>query len=163
MGFRRRKYELKKAAAIVFLPFAALNLASCATAGPEKGVTVEEVLKAEGDTEEPVGDDSGGYDSLVGEQVTVSAEVNEIVSPMAFTIAGTDDTTVDELLIVHDEELPDVDPGQVVQVTGRVHEAFDLARSEEDLGIDLDEDLYDDWNDLRYIQATSVDTSVENN
>lgn len=43
-------------------------------------------------------------------QVTVSADVNEILIPMSLTIAGTNDTTVEALLVLHDKELPEVTP-----------------------------------------------------
>lgn len=161
---------MKKTAAALVLPFAALTFVGCGTSGPEEGATVEDVVEGE---EEPLEEDAlaydgvydtafyDDYDSLVGEEVTVSAKVNEILSPEAFVIAGTDDTTVEPLLIVHNlGELPELQEELTVAVTGTVQEAFVLTDVEEELGVDLDDERYADWEGERYIQATAVDTSV---
>ncbi|KQO02140.1 hypothetical protein ASF21_16070 [Arthrobacter sp. Leaf234] len=150
---------------------AAFGLVGCnSTSGTEEGADVEDIVE-----EEPVVDeaDAGPYDGVydqgfyddvdtyVGEEVTVSADVNEILSPMSFTIAGTDDTTVDALLVLHDTELPEVTAGLTVGVTGTVQEAFDLPTVEEEMGVDLDDAAFEDWDGEPYIEATSVDTSLD--
>ncbi|MFI7585363.1 hypothetical protein ACH9DO_16460 [Kocuria sp. M1N1S27] len=173
---------MKKTAAVLVLPFAALTFVGCGTSGPEEGTTVEDVAEGEGGevaeepaAEEPAGEgemaydgvyDSAFYDdseSLVGEEVTVSAEVGSIVEPASsFTIAGTDDTTVEPLLIVHDQgEMPELEEGLTVGVTGTVQDAFEIVTVEEELGVDLDDTLYADWEGERYIQANQVDLSVD--
>lgn len=174
MDTASKNVRLRKTAAALVLPFAALSFVGCGTSGPEEGTTAEEV--AEGGDEAAVAEGTGAlaydgvydsafvedYDSLVGEEVTVSAEVNTIISPNALTIAGTDDTTVEPLLVMHNQgDLPDVQEGLTIGVTGTVKEAFDVVTVEEDLGIDLDDDLYADWEGERYIQANSVDASVD--
>lgn len=74
--------------------------------------------------------DQGFYDDIddvhKGEEVTVSANVNEILTPEAFTVAGTDDTTVDALLVLHETTQPELRRELTVKVTGTVHTAFDL-------------------------------------
>ncbi|WP_159617243.1 hypothetical protein [Arthrobacter zhaoguopingii] len=160
--------RFRRVAAAAILPMAVLGATACSTAGSEEGASVEDIVDEPVEKDEIADPYAGQYDegfqqemnSYVDEEVTLSATVNEIISPVSFTIAGTDDTTVDELLIVHDEELPDVDPGQVVEVTGTVHEALDLPTVEEERGIDLEDDLYEDWDSETYVEAVSIDASV---
>lgn len=177
MGTRTRNEWLKKAGALSILPMAALGLSACSgdTAGPEESTSVEDVVEEDDAAADDVDVDSAvdpyvgtydstfydDYDSFVGESVTVSAEVNEIISPNAFTIAGTDDTTVDELLIVHNLDAGEVEQGLTVAVTGFVEESFDVASTEEELDIDLDDALFTDWEEERFIDATELDTSVD--
>lgn len=168
---------MKKTAAVLTLPFAALTFVGCGTSGPEEGTTVEDVAEGEGGevAEEPAAEGEMAYDgaydaafwedstNLVGQEVTVSAEVGSIIEPASsFTIAGTDDTTVEPLLIVHNQgEMPELEEGLTVGVTGTVQDAFDIVTVEEELGVDLDDTLYTDWEGERYIQANQVDLSVD--
>ncbi|PPK92920.1 hypothetical protein CLV92_11296 [Kineococcus xinjiangensis] len=120
------------------------------------------------DSNAVVGTYEGAYDpefyndikSFYDKPVTVSAEVSEVISPTAFVIAGTAGTTVDPLLIVSATEVAGVEEGQVVEVTGTVHETFDLPQVEESMGIDLGDDIGEEWGEKPYIAATSVDTEV---
>lgn len=166
---------LKRLAALSIAPMAIVGLVGCnSTSGTEEGADVEDIVEEEPVAEEPAGDaDAGPYDgvydqgfyddmdSYVGEEVTVSADVNEILTPMSFTIAGTDDTTVEALLVLHDKELPEVTPGLTVGVTGTVQKAFDLPTVEEEMGVDLDDAAFEDWGGEPYIEAASVDTSLD--
>ncbi|GAA1347091.1 hypothetical protein [Arthrobacter roseus] len=160
---------MKKAAAMSIVPIAAFGIVGCdSTSGTEEGTDVEDVVE-EDDAAAAAGAYDGVYDqtfydemdTYVGEEVTVSADVNEILTPMSFTIAGTDDTTVEALLVVHDTELPEVTSGLTVGVTGTVQEAFDLPTVEEEMGVDLDDEAYEDWDGEPYIEATNVDTSLD--
>jgi len=147
----RQPYRARKAGAALTL--AALTVSGCGndTAGPETDTDVEEVQPdVIRDTVEEA------EQAQDGESVTVSARVNEIISPLSFTIAGTDDTTVDPLLVVHDDQLPEVEPGQIVQVTGTVYRNIQLPRLEENAGIDLDDGLHEEWEDKTCIVATQV-------
>ncbi len=106
--------------------------------------------------------DESFYDdieSLDGQTVTVSANVKQIISANGFTIAGTDETTVDELLIVHDGDYPELEPGLTVAVTGTVHHMFMVDEVDAE-GIGRDEEIYVDWENTPYIEATNVDISV---
>lgn len=173
MGTMTKQAWMKKAAALAIAPAAIFSVAACSdTAGSEEGASVEDVNEAA--EEEVVEDDAaegpydGPYDagfyedreSYVGEEVTLSADVNEVIDPTAFTIAGTDDTTVDELLVVHPENLSEVSPDLTVAVTGTVMEGFDLVTVEDELGVDLDDELYEDWDGEPYLSATTIDDSV---
>ncbi len=164
---------------------AGLALAGCNTEGPEEGVDVEDI--SEGDvaasspavetpmaTETPiVGQGYAGLydqnfyddakaDAYAGQEVTVSAEVTETLSDDTFVIAGTANTAVDPLLIVEEEEIPGLDVGQVVQVTGTVQKSFDVAAAEEMLDIDLDDAAYADFVGEPYLSVTSGEILEEN-
>ena len=185
-----KKLWLKKAAAITVLPFAALAFTGCGgedTAGPEESVAADDVaqpedteVEGEGAAEEGVGAEGaegaegelaydGVYDqafvdestSLVGQEVTVSAEVNELISDNAFTIAGTEDTDVQPILVVQSSGNPEIQQGLAVAVTGTVRDAFVVTDVESELGIELEDEAYAEWENQRYIVANSVDTSVD--
>lgn len=139
----------------------------------EDEAPAEDEVGLAGEENEVVGDDvsyvyDGDYDSVfydeldtyVGEEVTLSADVNEVLGDSAFTIAGTDDTSVDEFLVVGADGTEELEPGLTVQVTGIVEETFDVVGVEEELGVDLDDSLYNDWEGEGYLVATAVDTSV---
>lgn len=139
------------------------------TAGPETGADVQDVQEAPGVAEpaEPGVADPGAFDTefsdvdaYVGKSVTVSADVNDVVSPTAFTIAGTENAVADELLILHKEGAPNVTEDSAVAVTGTVREGFSIADAERYVGTDLDDNLFTDWVGEHYIEATSIDLTV---
>lgn len=156
------------------------------TDGPEAGATVEDIQEQFAAFEEDLGaledrigaleagaeevdaaddviDDAPAADeaffddvqSYVGQQVTVSAEVESIIDTHAFTLDGPREP----LLVVSatgsgDSEL--VEDGSVVKVTGTVQESFNVADVEEEFGIDLDDELFEDFGDEHYIVADQV-------
>jgi hypothetical protein len=154
-------------------PFMALamatSIAACAddSAGPETGTDVEEV--AEEPMEDETGDDEAaqGAESLVGQTVTVSAEISEVISPGAIRIGG-DEGGDESLLVVSGaaESFAEmgfgvseglVDDDVVVQVTGTVRE-FDIADFEEEFGVDYDDDLFEPFEGEHVIVADDVST-----
>jgi hypothetical protein len=138
------------------LALALLALSGCSsTAGPETGADVEDVQQ---DVIEGTVDDAD--DAEEGDRVIISANVNDIISPLSFTIAGTDETTVDALLVIHDGKISGVEPGLTVQVTGIVHRDFDVAAAEKETGLDLDGALHEQWQGETYIAASQIDATV---
>lgn len=152
----------------LFLFAAPLVGAACEdeeTAGPETGADVEDV--AEDDT--VVDDDEFGIyeddelaelqqDTLVGQTVTVSADVNRILEP-GKSIAIGEDTVEGGLLVLMPPQLKDVpmlEAGTAVQVSGTVVD-FVVADIEADYdAFDLDDELYVDWEDENAIVARSI-------
>jgi hypothetical protein len=98
-----------------------------------------------------------GLDSYVGEEVTLSADVNEVITPEAFSIAGTDDTSVEALLVVGATGDTELAPETTVGVTGTVQEAFVVTEVEEELGGDLDDALFAEWEQEPYVVADDVE------
>lgn len=94
-------------------------------------------------------DDLGTY---TAQEVTVTGDVDETLTPDAFTI-GAD---VDPLLVIETQEsIPPVDPGQEVEVTGTVEEIFEIVAVEEEFGIDLDDELFVAYESQPYLVAST--------
>lgn len=146
----RRVVPQARVVAVAVLSVLALpGLTACGqedTRGEEAGVDIGELQE-----------DIGSYD---GDEVTVSAQVNRIISPGAFTIAGTDETSVDALLVVHGEVNEALQQDYTAEVSGIAHQAFDLAAVEEELGEDLDPAAFEGWAGEPYIEATSIELFV---
>ena len=161
-----------RTAAAALVVAAGLGLASCGTEGPETGTDVEDVTEGEVLESSPAPENdpatgntfNGAYDqdfydereTYVGQEVTLSAEVNDVLDDDAFVIAGTPGTTVDPLLVLYNMDRIDIEEGQVVEVTGTVQEAFDLPTIEDDTQKDLEDDLYQDYDQQPYLEATQV-------
>ncbi len=161
-----------RTAAAALVAAAGLALAGCGTEGPETGTDVEDVTEGEVLESSPAPEntpatgaafngpyDQGFYDereTYVGEEVTLSAEVNDVLDDDAFVIAGTVETTVDPLLVLYNMDQIDIEEGQVVEVTGTVQQAFDLPTIEDETQKDLEDDLYQDYDQQPYLEATDV-------
>lgn len=114
------------------------------------------------------------YDDVefyVGTEVTVAAIVGEVISPNVFTIVDVvngdeqdaeetdvdlDEVVIEPLLIVHEQEIAGLTPGQPVGVVGVVREEFRLATIEGELGVDLDEGAFEERDELAYIEVTDA-------
>ncbi|MGW0497749.1 hypothetical protein ACWD0Z_20700 [Streptomyces sp. NPDC003007] len=118
------------------------------TEGPEKGADVQDVQ------ETSLWRDVHRW---VGKEVTVSADVNEVLNRHSFTLAGVPESDVDELLVVS-ADTTDVEEGETVQVTGTVKAGFNAEAVKKDLGVNWNDPLYKDWVDEHYLVASDVDT-----
>lgn len=146
------------------LPFAltlGLTLVACDndSAGPEQGTSVEDVEEAEPD--EP-----GEGADLIGETVTISGEVDEILDPQGFIMGGdalfedgvlvlSGPTSFEDLGLTLDQSL--VDDDTIVEVTGTVEELV-VVDFEEEFGLDLDDTVYEEWDGQAVIVAEQVAT-----
>ena len=151
-------------------------LAACTndTAGPETGADVEDVQEGDVSDEEVTADDdidpydgiygNDFYDSIVDyadTEVILSANVGEVLSDEAMTIAGTEDTSVEPLLVIHEEPVADLEADLTIQVTGIAYEEFEIADVEERTGLDLDDEQFEEWEGEPYVEATQIDSSPE--
>lgn len=140
------------------LPFIALvaTLALVSTAcgedsaGPETGASVDDV-RDDGIDEEDFLADPEPY---LGDKVTVSAEVADVIGPAAFTIAG-EGGPPPVLVVSAPNSIPKISDNTVVKVTGTVRD-FGITTVESDLGIDLDDPLVLGYEDDHVIVADSV-------
>ena len=96
-----------------------------------------------------------------GQEVTLTAEVESVVSGNAFTIGDPDDLTLDPLLVVHDVDLPDLAEDQALEVVGTVMTDFDVVTAEEELGVDLEDALYEDHQGDPWLHATDATVTEE--
>lgn len=186
MSYRLTSLRSKAVAVPLTMVLAGAGLTACSndTAGSEAGADVEaiqedsaeeepleeEPLEEEPLEEQPVededplvfGDTFDDAQSFVGETVTVSADVNEIIAPGIFTIAGTENTTLEPLRVVADPAT-DVEPDVAVEVTGTVYQfnPDDLAEAEGVLGDAFDPALFEEVEEGEpYIVATAVEPVV---
>ena len=88
--------------------------------------------------------------TLAGESVTVAGEVSELVSTVAFRLAG-----VGWDVLVLDAAQAEVDQGEAIQVDGTVRR-FELTTIEEELGADLDDALYEEFEGQLVLVAENV-------
>lgn len=161
-----------RTAVAALITAAGLGLTGCGTEGPETGTDVEDVTEGEVLESSPAPENNptagdtfiGNYDqdfydereTYAGQEVTLSAEVNDVLDDDAFVIAGTAETTVDPLPVLYNMDQIDIEEGQVVEVTGTVQEAFDLPTIEDETQKDLEDDLYQDYDQQPYLEATDV-------
>ena len=88
--------------------------------------------------------------TLAGESVTVAGEVTELISTVAFRLGG-----VGWDVLVLDAAQAAVDSGEAVQVEGTVRR-FEIATIEEELGTDLDDALYEEFEGQLVLVADTV-------
>jgi|GEM_PF-3054038 len=179
MFIRRNRNRVLTFTAAGALALGSLSLTGCDMNGDDQGADVEDIEETDGvdDTEET--DDAEGtddadnayngpyndeflaeIDSYVGESVTMSAEVAQTFTDLAFTIVGVAGEA-DPLLVIDGDSEEDLEIGTTVQVSGVVEAAFDISEVEDEWDIDLDDDLFGDWEGLHYIDADRVEALVE--
>lgn len=181
---RTRETHTTRKAAASLLAVAGLALAGCGNGEDEAGTEVdditggevaetppvEQVPPAEGEVPQPGATPYGGAynqqfadDQTVyeGQEVTLSAEVVEVVSDNALEIGDPDDITLDPLLVMHDLGATGLEPDQVVEVVGTVMTDFDPATAGEELGVELEEEVYTDYEGDPWLHATEVTLSEE--
>lgn len=170
MGTMNRHTWMRKAAALAILPCTTVALSGCNDFN-DFDPPADENLYIDNEEESDDTLDSGPFDEVYdqsfydelniyfGEQVTLAADVNEVLTPQAFTLAGEDEAALEPLLVVHAEDLPNLEPGTPVVLTGQVYEYFDLASVEEDLGVDLEDSEYEIWDNEPYLLATAVEAA----
>ncbi len=87
----------------------------------------------------------------LGQTVTVSAPITNIVSPNAFGLGNQ------VLVVGSGKEVPgnSLTEGNTVQVTGTFRQ-FDLAAFEQELGLDLQDEVFADWGDRPALLAKQI-------
>ena len=176
MNIRTRRARNRAGLAGVAL-FSAFSLVACggeadvAGEGTAEASPMEENATSE---ESPTGGDSpaGGeqvtfetlsqdLDAYVGQSVTVSGTVGEVVTPEVFTVTGGEGSSGDPLLVVGASEDDQLSANGSVQVTGEVHEQFTTSQAEDLLEIQLDDELMTDWEGQAFIEAQDVSAGAD--
>ncbi|WP_216216744.1 hypothetical protein [Amycolatopsis aidingensis] len=140
ISFRRRAVAAASAALL------ALGLTGCDSAGPEHGADLEDVAE----------EDYFDGTKYLDEQVTISAEVSDVINPRAFELGGHE--YGDESLLVLYAEGADVHKRELVQATGTVRQ-FRYADYLEPYGL-VDEGRYDAFRDEEFLVAERVEVSA---
>ncbi|MCZ2839536.1 hypothetical protein [Modestobacter sp. VKM Ac-2985] len=142
-----------------------LGLSGCGEEELVVGGTDVPDVRGEDDLTDPY---TGEYDEefradvdvYAGTEVTVSAQVEDVLGPHSFSIVGPDDSSVEPLLVVVPDEVPGLEPGLLVTVAATAANEFDLAEIETQLGIDLEDAQYEEWEDQPFLLATIVEESA---
>lgn len=93
-------------------------------------------------------EEAGTEGLILGETVTITGEVNLLISSTSFTMGGGD-------TLVYGAEPFAVLPGDEVSVSGEVIE-FVVAEVETRIGVDLEESLYVDYENELAVEAEDV-------
>ena len=103
-----------------------------------------------------VGGDNATEDlgSLIGQTVTISTKVTEVLSPNLFTAFDEESMRGEEILIVTDLPAPEV--GDNVEVTGEVME-LDAAAVDEAYSITLEPEVVEAYTGKPYIAAKGLE------
>lgn len=176
---RTREQHTTRKAAVGLLAAAGLALTGCGADEADTGTEVEDITEGEVVESSPPAADvppaapgtpyGGAYnrqfydDRLVyeGQDVTLTAEVEEVVSPSALTIGDPDDLTLDPLLVVHDLDVTDLEEGQTIEVVGVVQEGFEVTAAEEEVGVELEDALFEDHVGDPWLHATEATVTEE--
>lgn len=157
-----KHHRARRTAAAVAL--AALGLTACGTSADQSGDDVGDAQEQPADA----GAYTGPYDqafvddaaTLVDADVTLTAEVAEVVSPVAFTITDTEGTGTEPLLVVnYDEGTSGLDTGDLVEVTGTYREAYNVPSAEEDLRETPGVEQLARYDGEPYVEAADVEAT----
>ncbi|MGY1712683.1 hypothetical protein ACI8AC_24545 [Geodermatophilus sp. SYSU D00758] len=122
-------------------------------------------IRGEDDLKDPY---TGDYDSEFaedleaynGQEVTLDAQVGEVVTQRVFTIEsppGAGDA--EPALVVAEQDVTDLAPGIAVVVAATPEDDFELSALEQELGVDLPEEDLEEWDGEVYLAASVVETS----
>lgn len=103
-------------------------------------------------------DVSGDLQGRVGEEITVRATVEDVVTPEVFTLTDPADTTLDPIVVVDQDPTEVVETGTEVVVTATVRDEFVSSEIEDLLKIQLDDELLGDFEEGPYLDASEVRT-----
>lgn len=99
---------------------------------------------------------TGAIGVYEGMEVTLTAEIGEVVSPIAVTITDPQDPSVAPLLVVLENADTTLRAGDPIKVTGTVHAAYNVPAVEENLGEAPDADVLAHYDGQPFIEATQV-------
>ena len=135
---------LGKSGGIIALILLSLVLPACNSAEevttPETGADIEDVEEE--------------TDELIGETVTLSGEVERVISPRGFILQDDELFGGEDVLVVSATDIPLVE-GTAAQVTGIVRE-LTIADVEREYGFDLDPELEVEFSNRPVVVATEA-------
>jgi hypothetical protein len=156
------------------LALAAFALTACEVPGGTTGqdqatpgaTTTEQPAADSEDTNIQIGDLTGNVEDYVGQTVSVRGEAVEAIDENAFTLQNQQLFGGDEVVVFNATGAPIVLPEgaatERLQVTGQVRQIV-LAELEQQYGLTLDRNVYDDYENKPAIIAESVALAPEPN
>lgn len=112
------------------------GLSETSVAGVDAAVTAAPAVQATAESATGMGADD--LMAMVGESVTISGPVGQIISPMLFEINDADLGGDQGVLVIAPAGSMSIGQGQQVEVTGMVQE-FNLSELERTLGVEIDD------------------------
>ncbi len=150
--------QLKKLSTAAALAFVMLFAVACAPEAELSDVEAEVDVPTE-QADVPDSADVGGEDAaineLIGETVTVSTELTEVLSPNLFTVYDAESLRGEELLAITDLPIPE--PGTNVEVTGDIME-LDEAAIKSAYNITLDPEVLEAYAGKPYLAVKGLET-----
>ena len=101
-----------------------------------------------------VGSGSGDLTELVGETVTVSTKVTEVLSPNLFTVYDVESLRGEEVLAITDIAIPE--PGTNIEVTGEIME-LDEAAIKSAYDVELEPDVVEAYAEKPYLAVQAIE------
>lgn len=165
----------RRAPTAAAIAVAALALTACGgPTTPPPDAPVEQLVDPEA---VPTGPYAGPYDQAFAEdlehyaeqEVTLRAQVQTVVSPVAFTITTPDPSGEDTeesgkfaplLVMDFDDPSPVLNPGDQIEITGTVHAAYNVPDTEENLGAPPGPEVLAAYDGQPFLNATSVQTTA---
>jgi hypothetical protein len=95
-----------------------------------------------------------------GMEVSLTAEIGEVVSPIAVAITDPQDPSVAPLLVVLENADTTLRAGDPIEVTGTVHAAYNVPAVEENLGEAPEADVLAHYDGQPFIEATQVHSPI---
>jgi hypothetical protein len=148
------------------LALAGAGLSGCAEEDPATAPDLEtEVpdLREEGDLADPyIGVlDADFYEDLPaydGQEVTLLAEVAQVLSPRTFTVTAPGEAQVGEVLVVATSDAGDVEPeaGSQVYVAATPVDSFEAGVVVEELGLEVDAAELEEWDEQTFLVAEAL-------
>ncbi|MGY1836302.1 hypothetical protein ACI79P_14445 [Blastococcus sp. SYSU DS0510] len=101
-------------------------------------------------------EDLDAYDGI---EVTLLAEVAEVISPRVFTVTSPDDAGVEPALVVATAGAggPEPEAGTPLLLAATPVDDFDAEAVAEELLLDLDEEAVEEWDGETFLVATIVE------
>ncbi|KGH45040.1 hypothetical protein IN07_18905 [Modestobacter caceresii] len=100
-------------------------------------------------------------DVYAGTEVTVRGVVEEVLTSSAFTLVGPEGISVEPLLVVAAEGVEELTSGTPVTVAATVGREFEVTEVETELGVDLEDAEFEQWQGEEYLAATIVEQSAD--
>ncbi len=145
------------------LALAGAGLSACAedAAATARGTEVElPDIRGPEDLDDPYSGllDADFHEDLMaytGQEVTLLAEVAEVVSPRVFTVTDPDDAGVGPVLVVTTEDAGDVDPqaGRSLVVAATPVDSFEAGVVVDELALDVDAAELEEWDEQTFLVA----------
>lgn len=144
-----------RASALFILSLTAFSTVACS---PDlQGVDADAPVPTD-QTTIPEDSEVGGTDSnandLIGETITVSTKVTEVISPNLFTIYDVESLRGEEILAITDIAIPS--PGTNIEVTGEISE-IDEAAIESAYGVTLTPELIEAYTGRPYLAVKALE------